>query len=145
MNSIIHAATLLPLLWGLACTATQAQIYQWVDEQGRTHFDDNRPGSDREKVEEVKVRKPNLMNRFVAPPPPVEKPAPKPVVNKTPPVSVLPSEEPVGLAARQAACAKMKQAYEASQACYLACSKPVPNGRSNAECGHCTNIVDPGC
>lgn len=145
MNSIIRAATLLPLLWGLACTATQAQIYQWVDEQGRTHFDDNRPGSDQEKVDEVKVRKPNLMNRFVAPPPPAEKPAPKPVVNKTPPVSVLPPKEPVGLAASQAACAKQKQAYEASKACYAACGKPVWGGRNNAECGHCTDLPDPHC
>lgn len=144
MKSIIRSAKLLPWLLWLVCAASQAEIYQWVDAQGRTHFDDNRPDAGREKVEEVKVRKPNLMNRFVAPPP-AAKPAPKPVVNKTPPESASPPKEPVGVAASQATCAEKKQAYEASQACYAACGKPVWGGRNNAGCGHCTDLPDPHC
>ena len=38
----------------LACQAAQAEVYKWVDENGRTHFSDTAPPQQKAKVVELK-------------------------------------------------------------------------------------------
>ena len=45
---------LLPLI-ALACTAVQADLYRWVDAEGKVHYSDDPPPSDVKQVEKKKV------------------------------------------------------------------------------------------
>ena len=46
----------LPVLF-FACGATHAEIYKWVDEQGRTHYSHNKADAERAKGSQVPIRK----------------------------------------------------------------------------------------
>ena len=133
-----------------------AQVYTWTDAQGRKHFSDEAsiPGNSREK--RVEVPPPNLANRFVPTPlsaattlPPEDTPT-KP--DATPAAATTPdtnNKNAKKKAFTREECGALKQAYDASAACFAACSKPVQaygqRGRNNANCGHCQQLTMPRC
>lgn len=57
-HHVLHAplwACKLALLF--SCAAAQAEIYKWVDEQGRTHYSHNKADAERAKGAPVPIRK----------------------------------------------------------------------------------------
>ena len=144
----------LGLMLLVGCHAAQAEVYRWVDDQGRVHFEDRKPVKEPSKgLEEVKVRRGNVLD-------PVRirqaEPAPTPEVQTQPVVLTLPgpAKKDIGVAATQAACAAKKQAYETAKACFDACGRTVgttnwmggvSTARNNSDCGHCTDVAMPNC
>lgn len=144
----------LGLVLLVVCPAAQAEVYRWVDAQGRVHFEDRKPVNESPLgVEEVKVRRGNVLD-------PVRirqaEPAPAPEVQTQPVVLTLPgpAKKDIGVAATQAACAAKKQAYETAKACFDACGRTVgainwmggiSTARNNSDCGHCTDLPMPNC
>jgi hypothetical protein len=41
----------------LSCTAAHAEIYKWVDEQGRTHYSQNKADAEHAKGTQINIRK----------------------------------------------------------------------------------------
>ena len=129
--------------------AAQAEVYRWVDANGRTHLDDRRPAKDIPSgVEAVKLRRGNMVDRFQIRP--VES-APMPDVQTQPIVLTLPGpvKKATGVVASQAACAAKVQAFEAARACFDACGFAndgrYGSTRNNSNCGHCTDVPMPNC
>ncbi|MBE0589806.1 MAG: DUF4124 domain-containing protein [Hydrogenophaga sp.] len=151
MNRLFSAwqRWLTVLLLMLGCMNAHAEVYRWVDDQGRVHFDDRPPEKRPKKgVEEVKVRRGNVVDPVKIVPPSKE-PAVEP---PSEPASVAAPGSPQGkggVVASQADCAAKKKAYEASTACYDACVQMActPGGcfRNLSKCGHCTNLFMPRC
>ena len=57
-HHVLHAplwACKLALLF--SCAAAQAEIYKWVDEQGRTHYSHNKADAERAQGTQVNIRK----------------------------------------------------------------------------------------
>ena len=139
----------LGLVFLVGSHAAQAEVYRWVDAQGRTHFEDRKPVKETPHgIEEVKVRRGNIVD-------PVQirqaEPAPVPEIQTQPIVLTLPGpvKKDTGVAASQASCAAMKQAFEAAKACFDACGQTVHRWhgsvRNNSNCGHCTDVPMPHC
>ena len=129
-----------------------AQVYTWTDEKGRKHFGDQVSTPESHRGKPVNIPTPNIAQRFEPAPSLVAPSESATTADGTAPVaSSFPdpkakSKTPTGVAASQEACKAQKQAYQASAACFAACSRPVAGGgRNNARCGHCTPLNSPRC
>lgn len=139
----------LPVLLLMCFMSAHAEVYRWVDDHGRVHFDDRPPDKMPKKgVEEVKVRRGNVVDPVKIIPPSIE-PAVEPPSEPDSAAAPAPPQGKGGVVASQADCAAKKKAYEASTACYDACAPMTctPKGcfRNLSECGHCTNLLMPRC
>lgn len=146
---MIHMRWLSLLVLFIPFLAAQAEVYRWVDNHGRVHFEDRQPNKVAPRnVEEIKVRPINILEPVrprPAQPSPVEDAQIEPVPSE--PTNLI--DKKVGVAASQAACAAQKRAYESSKACFLSCGMVV-GGRgsvriNNSSCGQCTDVVMPHC
>jgi hypothetical protein len=147
MNRLLGWQRWLLVLLLLPSMTAQAEMYRWVDQQGRVHFSDQPPEqAPARPVEAVKPRRGNVVDAVkIAPPayvPEVETPSAPAAIPKS-------ISGKGGLVASQAECAAKKSAYQASRACFDACGKTVcgPWGcaRNNSQCSQCTDLPMPHC
>jgi len=157
---------LLALLILLLTYSSHAEIYTWVDENGKKHFGDKVPPEYQEQINavEVDVRQPSpeelVRARAIA----TEQA--KAVIdsrnsraaNMKPEHKVPESSEPA-LTAEQYAkttCERKKQLYKESEDCYSKCTQQnvlrspgslrvVKHVRNTSNCGHCQDYKKPNC
>lgn len=128
----------------LACLSVlaQAELYTWVDKNGKKHYGDTVPPEHTNKAQTVEAKKINTM------------PAP-PSVNyyETPQHSDAnaPSDaqENPAVDAEANSCEAQQQAYENSVACYNECRKHTKTHGKKinniSDCGECADAPKPHC
>lgn len=136
----------------IASTNVNAQVYRWVDANGKVHFSDAEPPKGSRDVKQVDVGETNVVRPFQYRQTTEDAPQQQP----TEPESGSAASEDTGkrtqrtVAEDKDSCAAQKAAYEASAACFAECGRTFRSAtgsyaRNNANCGHCTEAVAPNC
>lgn len=129
---------LLLITLAMCTTLAQAELYTWVDKQGKKHYGDKIPPEYAKQASAVEQKKINSM------------PAP-PSVNfyQPPPARNQVSDQSTGNNNNQGnSCEQQKRAFEESQACFNDCRvhrDRAHNVNNVSACGHCTDVKKPSC
>ncbi len=136
MSKSLRSALVL-LLAGISILA-QAELYTWVDKNGKKHYGDKIPPEYAKQASSVEQKKTNTM------------PAP-PSVNfyQAPARNQVNNQPAADNSSNQGnSCEQQKRAFEESQACYDDCRLHrvrTHNVNNVSACGHCTDVKKPNC
>lgn len=133
---------MLSLVFFVSAGFANAEIYSWVDKDGKKHFGQEVPKEYAKKSTVLDVKSVNVMDETK--------------VQSTPRNSNRPSfPQPQAAAAENdtyenlSSCEQKKRAYEESVACYAECRLPkeASGGRVNnvSACRHCVDAKKPNC
>lgn len=118
-----------------------AEVYTWVDKDGKKHFGQEVPKEYANKGKVVDLKTMNVMEKTNANPTSF----PTPTNYQEPQAQ----SEPEAPAEKLSACELKKREYEKSVACYASCRFPKDNRGSRvnnvAGCGHCVDVKKPDC
>lgn len=129
--------SLLIIALATLTTLAQAELYTWVDKNGKKHYGDKVPPEYAKQATTVEQKKPNTMPA----PPSVEFYQPPPARNQV-------NDQPASTGNQDNSCEQQKRAYEESLACYNDCRLHrirTHNVNNVSACGHCTDVKKPNC
>jgi len=129
---------LLLVALAVCTTIAQAELYTWVDKNGKKHYGDKIPPEYAKQATAVEQKKINSMPtppsvNFYQPPARNQDSAPAATDNTAP---------------RGNSCEDQKRAFEESQACFNDCRLHrvrTHNVNNVSACGHCADVKKPNC
>lgn len=131
----------LGLLLASCSLLAQAELYTWVDKNGKKNYGDKVPPEYAKDAKVVESKKANTM----------EKP-PSVYYYQTPRNNQGNQQEQGQMPApvtADSSCAAQQQAYEDSLACYNDCRRQGKNRQEHynnvSACGHCVDVKKPNC
>jgi hypothetical protein len=131
---------LLSLTLLLSTSFVYAEIYSWVDKDGKKHFGQEVPKEYAKKSTVIDVKSVNVMDETKVSPPPR-------TTNKTTYQQTHTGQD--DSYENLSSCEQKKRAYEESVACYADCRLPKEEsgGRVNnvSACRHCVDAKKPNC
>lgn len=141
-RGLLSVLTLLLLIGGAA--TAQAEVYRWKDSKGKVHFGDQTDLREQEAVKEEVIPRPNVVRAFKASPTAA---LPEPATPSTGGMTVIPNRQLGIVAQQQSSCQAKLAAFQASRACFDACSRPIGRGRGRniTGCEHCVDQPMPHC
>ena len=136
------AAVLLVAL-SLAASSAAAQIYSWVDEQGKTHYGDRVPQKYQSKGDAITLSPHNSVDLGTSalPPTPARRASHSP---KRASSYSKPTQQKGKRKQAKSACEAQKQAYKMSKACFSQC-RMHGGGINKAMCTSCRDMKRPSC
>ena len=133
---------LLSLILLLGTNVVYAEIYSWVDKDGKKHFGQEVPKEYAKKSTVIDVKSVNVMDETKVQPTP--RTNNKPTYQHPQPTATQDDDYE-----NLSSCEQKKRAYEESVACYAECRLPKEEsgGRVNnvSACRHCVDAKKPNC
>lgn len=141
MKDALSRAAVLFLVFGLA--TAHAEIYSWVDRDGKKHFGEKVPKEYLSKSTELDVKPINAMDATKIPQKPKE--TEKAIGDQEKRIAQL-EEKPTEILN---ACEQQKRAYEQSVQCYSRCRNREGSEENRVNnisaCGSCVDAKKPDC
>lgn len=163
-HTLFHMDSFKGIYLTLACVLVlgsasdaRSEVYRWTDSQGVVHFSDQPVSTDPQKVKEVTVPKPNVVDGFkarpsapagdaVPPGAPGQSPAPAEPATPSGAADPKPKSGQGNAARSKESCQEKVAAYIASRACFRTCAQRLVGGGTNpAGCEHCVDQPMPPC
>lgn len=137
-----NITTLLVLLMSVTFTCAYAEVYSWVDKEGKKHFGQEVPKEYANQSKVLEVKEVNSMDatKVSAAPPPRR-------TSQQQTARQFPTQQDDSNQ-NLSKCEQQKLAYERSVKCYASCrnSYARTEGVNNVSaCGHCADAKKPNC
>lgn len=143
MRNILSIVTAMLLIFTFTCT--HAEVYSWVDKEGKKHFGEKVPKEYANQSTELKVKSVNTMDAAKVTSQPdnnnVQRQQPR---RFTPPANQDSDDSTLS------GCEQQKLAYQKSVQCYSRCQGNNNDRYSNhvnnvAACSNCVDVKKPNC